>query len=160
MREGERSAGGTPPSGRTAARDRGMTTARIVLAVLAAAVIAFAIGYLINWGRVQSGDRTVGELRQELAVTRLQARMGSAVVEASRSNYEAARQDMVAVFQEMQSRRNEVDPALGRRFDQALAERDEIVTLLSRASPEANGRLVLMYSRTWEGGNDAVAPGG
>jgi hypothetical protein len=138
-----------PTSQPPGSRDRSMTTPRIVLAVLAAAVVAFAIGYLINWGRVQSGERTVGELRQELAITRLQSRMGGAVVEANRSNYEASRQHMVSVFQEMQARLPEADRPLRLRFEEALAERDEIITLLSRASPEATGRLVLMYARTW-----------
>lgn len=134
-------------------RSRRMTAARVVLALLAAAVIAFAIGYLLNWSRVRTAQREVGELRQELALTRLQSRMGSAVVEANRSNFESARRHMTGVFQEMQSRLEEVEPPLRQRFEEALAERDEIITLLSRASAEATGRLVLMYSRTW--GSDA-----
>jgi hypothetical protein len=151
MREGEKRGSATYPSsaGTGGARDRRMTAARTVLAVLAVGVIAFAIGYLLNYGRAQSAGREVGVLRGELATTRLQAEMGGAVVDANRSNYEAARQRMTNVFQQMQSGVDEADPLLRQRFQEALAERDEIITLLSRASPEATARLVLLYSRTW-----------
>ncbi|HUE97582.1 MAG TPA: hypothetical protein VMN39_13055 [Longimicrobiaceae bacterium] len=116
--------------------------------LVAALVVVFLLGFLPQWTRVRNLE---GELRQahvEIVTLDLQGRLGAALAESQRGNYEQARQLMTEFFSVLQIRAGEIGgPARQQEIQAILAERDELITLLSRAQPEASSRLNLMYSR-------------
>ena len=111
-------------------------------------LIAFLIGFVPSWMRARSLDRELTETRHELAIARLQGRLGASLAEAQRSNYERARQLMTGFFTGLQQNLPRVeDPAQRRELQAILQQRDEIITLLSRAEPESTQRLMLLDTR-------------
>lgn len=139
----------------------------IALAV-AALIAAFLVGFLPQWSRARgleaelettraALEAELAEVRWELELARLEGRLGAALAESQRSNYERARQLMAGFFADLQPRVERVqDPAAREALQSILAERDEIITLLSRAEPEATQRLMLLYTRYFT----AVDPAG
>jgi hypothetical protein len=132
------------------------------IGIVAASVLAaFVIGFLPMWTHARNLDDQLTEARYELQLARLQGRLGAALTEAMRSNYERGRQLMAGFFTELQA----VDPALRspeerQAAEQILQQRDEIITLLSRAEPESVQRLMLLYTRFAGVVDPALQPGG
>jgi hypothetical protein len=119
----------------------------IGIAVLAA-VLAFAAGFLPQWQRARTLDRDLTATRHELATARLQGRLGAAVTESMRSNYERSRQLMTDFFRDAQAHLAAVeDPRQRQELQGMLRERDELITLLARSEPESTQRLMLLYTR-------------
>ncbi len=122
-----------------------MDRRRLVLIV--AAVLAAVLLLLPQWSRAR---RLAGELertRHELKFARLEGRLGAALSESLRSNYERARQLMVDFYGELQGAVGSVrDPEQRRALDAILRERDEIITLLARANQTSTQRLMLLYT--------------
>ncbi|MQA88998.1 MAG: hypothetical protein GEU90_02005 [Gemmatimonas sp.] len=115
--------------------------------LVAALTISFLLGFVPQWRRAQSLEDRIEEMASDLAILDVEARLGAALAESQRANYERARQLMVGVFSELQSRRGQVaNPARRAEIDALLGQRDEIITLLSRAAPESVSRLNLMYT--------------
>ena len=118
----------------------------IGLAVLAALVL-FLLGFLPQWSRARGLSRELGETRQELRIARLESRLGAALTESLRSNYQRSRQLTAEFFSGLQGAVGQVeDPARRRELQAILAQRDEMITLLSRAQPESTQRLMLLYT--------------
>ena len=118
----------------------------IGLGVLAALVV-FLLGFLPQWSRAKSRGEELERTRTELRLARLEGRLGAALTESLRSNYEKSRQLMADFFTELQTSMGEVENA--RQHDALhaiLGQRDEIITLLSRAQPESTQRLMLLYT--------------
>jgi hypothetical protein len=104
--------------------------------------------FLPQWSRARSLEGELEQTRAELALLEVGGRMGAALAESQRGNYERARQLMAGVFSDLQARTGAgVDPALRNELGTLLEQRDEIITLLSRAEPESVSRLNLMYTR-------------
>ena len=118
----------------------------IGLGVLAALVV-FLLGFLPQWSRARQRGEELERTRVELRLARLEARLGAALTESLRSNYEKSRQLMADFFTELQTGMGEVeDPARREALTGILRQRDEIITLLSRAQPESTQRLMLLYT--------------
>ena len=118
----------------------------IGLAVLAALVVFF-LGFYPQWSRARALSRDLSATRFELQLSRLEGRLGAALAESLRGNYERSRQMMADFFTELQSTVGRVENARQRQtLDGILAQRDEIITLLSRAQPESTQRLMLLYT--------------
>jgi hypothetical protein len=118
----------------------------IGLAVLAALVV-FLLGFLPQWSRARGLSRELESTRQELRVSQLEGQLGAALTESLRSNYERSRQLMASFFSGLQAAAPNVEDAGKRReMESVLAQRDEIITLLSRAQPESTQRLMLLYT--------------
>lgn len=123
-------------------------------------VIAFLLGFVPQWQRaggledeLQTSNRTLAATRHELQMARLEGRIGAALAESLRSNYERARQLMTDAFEEMERELDGgriADPAQQQALRQILAQRDEIVTLLARAEPESQQRLMLLFTRYFQ----------
>ncbi len=125
-----------------------MTRNQTIGLVIAGFVVAFLIGFLPSWSRMRSQERELQEVRHELEIARLQGRLGAALAEAQRSNYERARQLMSDFFSGVQQNLGRVqDPAQRQALQEILRQRDEIITMLSRAEPESTQRLMLLYTR-------------
>lgn len=136
-----------------------MTKPKLVGIVAAAVVVAFLIGFLPQWlqGRNQRSEMESARqewqteraaLQHDLKVARLEGRIGAALAESLRGNYERARQLMVSFYTDLQETIPALtDPTQKREMEAILDQRFEIVTLLSRAEPEATERLMLAYTR-------------
>jgi hypothetical protein len=132
-----------------------MTRNQWIGAGAAAIVVAFLIGFFISWSQARSLDRQLGDTRTvleatafELELYRLQGRLGAALAEAQRGNYERGRQLMTQVFAGLQDNLGRIaDPERRQAAERILAQRDEIITQLSRAEPESRERLVLLYTQ-------------
>lgn len=118
-----------------------------IVTIAGAALLGFLLGFVPQWARANGlGDR-LDQARQELRMSRTENRVGAALAESLRSNYERSRQLMTEVFEELQAARPGLTPAQQKEVDAILAQRDEIVTLLARAAPESSQRLMLIYTR-------------
>lgn len=125
-----------------------MTRPRIIALATVALLAAFALGFLPTWNRARTAEGELREARVELRWARLEGIAGAALAEASRSNYERARQLMAEFFSRLQPALGGVEDLADRReLEAILAQRDEIITLLSRAEPESTQRLMLIYTR-------------
>lgn len=111
------------------------------------ALVAFLLGFVPQWTRAnRTGDR-LEQARLELRMSRTEGKIGAALTESLRSNYERARQLMTEVYTELQSAAPQLSGTQRREVDAVLAARDEMVTLLARAAPESSQRLMLLYTR-------------
>lgn len=130
-----------PASNRRMTRNRWIGLGIVVL------IVTFLIGFLPQWAqnRALGEEMERAELRIELL--ELQARTGTALAEAHRENHERARQQMTVVFPGLERARARISGGDAQRVQEVLAERDEIITLLSRASPESTARLAAIYRR-------------
>ncbi len=136
-----------------------MTKTKLIGIVAAAILVAFLIGFLPQWLQARNqrlemeaarqewqAERT--SLQHELEIARLEGRLGAALAESLRGNYERSRQLMVSFYTDLENTLPAITDAEQRREIEALLQqRFEIVTLLSRAEPEATERLMLMYTR-------------
>jgi len=119
----------------------------IGLAALAL-VLAFLLGFFPQWLRARRLSGELAETRRELKVARMEGVLGAALAESMRSNYERARQLMAGFFTELQGAVGGIEDRRQEREMRAiLAQRDEVITLLSRAEPESTQRLMLIYTR-------------
>ncbi len=120
---------------------------RIITIAAAAALVAFLIGFLPQWSRANGLSDNLEDTRLQLRTAQIENRIGAALAESLRSNYERSRQLMTTVFGDLQAVRGRVAPAQQKEVDAILAQRDEIVTLLARAAPESSQRLMLIHTR-------------
>lgn len=125
-----------------------MQRPQLVAIAAVALVAAFALGFFPQWSRARTLAAERDAARQELRFARMEGVLGAALAESLRSNYERSRQLMTGFFTELQRRVGEVEDATRRRELEAILEqRDEVVTLLSRAEPESTQRVMLIYTR-------------
>ncbi len=115
--------------------------------VVGALAIAFLLGFVPQFAQNRALDREVSVLQHELDVSRLQNILGAALAEAQRSNYERARQLMTTFFSGAEHLETRVGGEQREALREILEQRDEIITLLSRASAEATPRLNQIYTR-------------
>jgi hypothetical protein len=120
---------------------------RIITIAAGAALLAFLLGFLPQWSRANGLSDNLEETRLQLRASQIENRIGAALAESLRSNYERSRQLMTVVFGELQAVRGQISPAQQKEVDAILAQRDEIVTLLARAAPESSQRLMLIHAR-------------
>jgi hypothetical protein len=137
-----------------------------------AVVVAFLIGFFVSWtsvrtldGQLASTQTELEQARFELELYQLQGRLGAALAEAHRSNFERARQLMSGVFSGLQDAMGRMeDPERRAAAQRILGQRDELITLLSRAEPEATQRLMLLYTQFFAAvdpiGREAATPSG
>jgi len=113
---------------------------------IGALLLAFLIGFVPMWLNNQQLNRSLEERDRELRRGRIQNVLASAAIYARRGEYETARQNTSSFYtelsQEMDKGANSIlteQERLG--MNTVLAERDEMITLLSRNDPAAGERL-------------------
>jgi hypothetical protein len=117
------------------------------LAVYAVAlIVVFLLGLVPMWLTARERGRELTHAEQELRLARLQNTLASAVVDARRGDYEAARQATSRFFTEASAeaergRASAFAPEQAQQVEHLARERDEIITLLARADPAAAERL-------------------
>ncbi len=125
-----------------------MDRPKLIAIAVAALVVVFLVGFVPQWLRARDLAEELQETRHELQLARLESRLGAAFAETERGNYERARQLVSDFYTELpQAMARTEDPAQRRVLQTALTERDEIITMLARAAPESNQRLMLAYTR-------------
>lgn len=120
---------------------------RQIAVIVGIALAAFLLGFVPQWMRANRAGDDRDAARLELRMARTEGKIGAALTEALRSNYERARQLMTEVYGELQAAAPSLEGAQRREATAVLAGRDEIVTLLARAAPESSQRLMLLYTR-------------
>jgi hypothetical protein len=128
-----------PASNRRMTRNRWIGVGAIVL------IAAFLIGFLPQWAQNRALAQQLERSDLRIELLELQVRTGTALAEAHRENHERARQQMTVVFPALERVRARVPAGDAQRIQEILAERDEVITLLSRASPESTARLATLY---------------
>ncbi|MEX2582504.1 MAG: hypothetical protein WD766_04495 [Gemmatimonadota bacterium] len=131
--------------------------ARRIGVIVAALLLMFLLGFVPQWLRLRNVEATLVEARFDVTMLDLGGRLGAALAESQRGNYERARQLMAGFFAELQDQAPTIaDPAARGEIRALLEQRDEVITLLSRAEPESVSRLNMMYTRYFA----AVHPAG
>lgn len=111
------------------------------------ALVAFLIGFFPQWSRANDKNDQLLATRAELQSSRTGGKIGLALTESLRSNYERSRQLMTEVFAEMQAAAPRLTGAQRTEVNAILGQRDEIITLLARAAPQSSQRLMLLFER-------------
>jgi hypothetical protein len=117
---------------------------------LAALVVVYLLGFVPNWLKLRDQTAQREKAEHALASMRLVKDLGSAAIDARRSEFEAARQEASAFFT---GARFEIDAgdqsALTRQQRDALgmllSPRDDLITLLARSDPASVDRLSTLY---------------
>ncbi len=125
--------------------------------IAALLVVAFLIGFIPQWMRARSLQRELTAANHEVTMLDMGGRLAAALSESQRGNYERARQLMANFFSDLEGGIPGLEDAGQRQaLNAIMSERDEIITQLSRAEPEATTRLNMMYTRYFS----AVHPAG
>jgi len=129
-------------------------TQRVVLGVVIAAVVAFAIGAgwqyskaRVHRGELDTSRAQLDDATHELTFRRLEATLGAATIEAQRGNHESARRLASDFFSGLQQAIPTAPAAAQPALQQIQAERDAMITELSRANLESGGLLAEIFDR-------------
>jgi hypothetical protein len=125
-------------------------TARRVVICLGVALFVFLLGLVPMWLKAREAALQRDAARRELRLSQTQGTLASAVIDARRGEYEAARQTASDFFTTL---RSELDAGseslLNPRQREAAApllnRRDDIITLLARSDPASAERLSDLY---------------
>jgi len=113
-------------------------------------LLAFLLGLLPMWWSKRSVSTELDRTRIELKRQEHLNSLSAAAVYARRGEYETARQNASKFFSDMQAESDNAEsktltPQERAQIPQLLANRDDIITLLSRADPASAERLSNMY---------------
>jgi len=145
-------------------------TSREKAIMVVAAVLLLALAALVIWqgSRARSAERELAATRSELVLQRHEATVAMAAIEATRGNYELARQLASSFFTGLQSdldqppevwrRACETCQAARPELQQILQPRDAIITALSRSDAQAAPQLVQLLVRYRSALGEPVGP--
>lgn len=129
------------------------STQRVVLGAVVAAVAGFALGagWQYSSARAYRGDLETTRMeldstRHELTFQRLEATLGAATIEAQRGNHESARRLASNFFTGLQAAMDSADASAQPTLGGILAQRDAIITELSRGNLESGGVLAELFA--------------
>jgi hypothetical protein len=124
-----------------------MTDAQRWGLVAGAAILGFLIGFGWQYTRAAGFSGDLDETRRDLAFHRLEATVAAAALEAQRGSHEVARQLASEFFTGLQQNLGDAPPRARDEFHTMLAQRDAIITTLSRGESAAGDLLARMASR-------------
>jgi len=117
------------------------------LVAIIAIIIAFGAGYGLQYTRVMDLQKQLAAARGELEVQKLYVQLGQTAFEAQRGNYEAARREASAFFTALQAAVDSMTVEQKAPFEPILAQRDNVITALSRANSDAADMLSGLFAR-------------
>ncbi len=131
------------------------------LLVAGGVVVAFLVGFGWQFGRAHTLAGQLDQARRELTFQRMEATLGAATIEAQRGGFEPARQLASDFFTQLQAAADQAPSAGQAQLQQLLAQRDQIITELSRSDAGAGAVLSQLFVRyrTAVGENPAAPPG-
>lgn len=118
---------------------------RWALITAGVAVLAFAIGAGWQYTRAAGFGGQLTDVRRDLTYQRLQSTLGAATIEAQRGNHELARQLVSTFFSGLQDVIGTAPRAAQQSFREILAERDNVITALSRGDPASGSLLAQQF---------------
>jgi len=126
-----------------APKSNGITKWLIGVAVI---LLAFLIGLVPMWLTKREVASQLVSVEKELRRSRMQNTLASATIYARRGEYETARQNTSIFFTEVRSEMDKGNDGILTEqerigLNRVMAERDEIITLLSRNDPASAERL-------------------
>ncbi|HEX6965945.1 MAG TPA: hypothetical protein VF166_09110 [Gemmatimonadaceae bacterium] len=122
-----------------------MTRARRIGLIAAAIIAAFLVGFFWQFVRAEQLSRALDAAQRQLAVTRAEATLGAAVIEAQRGSYETSRGLASDFFTGVQRNVAQQQGGTPPAFTTILNQRDSVITLLSRSDSQAVGMLSRMF---------------
>ena len=114
-------------------------------------LVVFLLGLVPMWLTARSRARERDDAQRELRVSKVENDLSSAVINARSGEYEPARQSASRFFTSLgtQCDASTTPSDLTRDHCEvlrpALAQRDEVITLLARSDPAAADRLTSIY---------------
>ncbi len=117
------------------------------LVAILAIIIAFGVGYGWQYTKVLQLRKDLAATRAQLEVQTLYVELGQTAFEAQRGNYEQARREASSFFTGLQTAVDSMVPDQRTPFEPILAERDNVITALSRANPDAADMLSGLFAR-------------
>ena len=119
----------------------GMQRIIIYAAVL---LIVFLLGLVPMWLKARAATNSLAEAEHQLALSKTQNDLASAVIDARRGDYEPARQALSRFFTSLSAEpgsSSHYTEAQKKNLQPLFAGRDELITLLARNDPSAADRL-------------------
>lgn len=135
---------GPAEAGRAAPPER---RRRLWLWALVAVVIAFIGGFGWQYVRAAGIERDLAATESELEVLRLRLELAQAAIAAQSGRFEPARQQMSDLFTRLGDLPEDLDPDVAAVLRELLAERDDVITGLSRGNPAAAATLYAFLDR-------------
>lgn len=127
---------------------------RNILIVIVTVLVAFGIGAAWQFAQANSARRELVAteamlegVRHELELEKLQSTLALATAASQLGNYERARQLMSEFFNGLQTAEPSAPEAARTAFSEILASRDQTITSLSRAEPDAGLELARMIGK-------------
>ncbi len=132
------------------------------LLVAGGVVVAFLVGFGWQFGRAHSLAGRLEQTERELTFQRMEATLGAATIEAQRGGFEPARQLASDFFTQLQAAADQAPPAGQPQLQAILANRDQVITELSRNDAQSVGVLAGLFVkyRTAVGESPSAPPGG
>jgi hypothetical protein len=132
---------------------------RAILAIIAAAVVAFLIGFVWQYTGASAARSQLQQVERELTFQRMQSTLGAATVEAQRGSYEIARQLASSFFSALQNDIAQAPPEAAAELRDILLQRDAMITALSRNDPQSGAMLAQLFLRFRAAMGEPVGPG-
>ncbi|HEY0971089.1 MAG TPA: hypothetical protein VGE02_08995 [Gemmatimonadales bacterium] len=111
-----------------------------------AVVLLFMAAMVSQYARASNAAAAADELRSQLALSRAEATLATAALEAQRGSHQAALGLASGFFTQLQSSASDAPPALRSSVSGILAQRDQTIALLSRGDPESAELLYRMLT--------------
>jgi hypothetical protein len=120
---------------------------RTILIAVAAAIVSFGIGAIWQYTRASAFENRLEQTERDLTFQQLEATLGAATIEAQRGSYEIARQLISDFFGGLQTSYQSADAGRQQPFSEILAQRDAMITSLSRSDPQSGSMLAQLFVR-------------
>jgi len=104
-------------------------------------LIVFLLGLVPMWLKGRTAANNLAEAEHQLALSKTQNDLASAVIDARRGDYEPARQALSRFFTNINTDSSNYTDAQRTSMQPLFASRDELITLLARNDPAAADRL-------------------
>ena len=124
-----------------------MTGRTRALLVAGGIVVAFFAGFGWQFARAHSLQGQLDRTSRELTFQRMEATLGAATIEAQRGGFEPARQLASDFFTRLQAAADQAPAAGQPQLQQILAQRDPIITELSRGDTQSGAVLAGLFVR-------------
>ena len=115
-----------------------------IIIYAAVLLIVFLLGLVPMWLKARAATNNLAEAEHQLALSKTQNDLASAVIDARRGDYEPARQALSRFFTSLSAEpgsSSHYTEAQKKNLQPLFAGRDELITLLARNDPSAADRL-------------------
>ncbi len=124
-----------------------MTRARKTFALVGGIVLAFLVGFVLEWIPAHRYHGQLDDAQRDLTFQRMEATLGAATIEAQRGGFEPARQMASDFFTRLQGAVETVPDNEKAPLQNILQQRDPVITQLSRSDAQAGAVLADLFVR-------------